>query len=208
MRRHLRPPAPRRVLPGTRRNAAPPEVGEGKQPRAGSERGPWRRARFPRVRVGRARSLYPDFRVSRGCRCRHVLSMRIADARELRGVAAEAGAGIGLSAQLYRGKGRMRSSRPDPPAGESSTDRPIQWRFVCRGQQLGHCHGLERRAIPGRCDGPPAGADWCLDTPESLRRAPGLPERRALARLGGRAICECPLHPTAVRTLSTGRNPP
>ena len=208
MRRHLRPPAPRRVLPGTRRNAAPPEVGEGKPPRAGSERGPWRRARFPVCAWGVLGLSTPIFACREATVVVTYCPMRIADARELRGVAAEAGAGIGLSAQLYRGKGRMRSSRPDPPAGESSTDRPIQWRFVCRGQQLGHCHGLERRAIPGRCDGPPAGADWCLDTPESLRRAPGLPERRALARLGGRAICECPLHPTAVRTLSTGRNPP
>ena len=58
-----------------------PEVGEGQQARGGSERGPWRRARFPRVCAWAVRCLYPDFRRPGAYLCRHVLPhlpMRIA----------------------------------------------------------------------------------------------------------------------------------
>ena len=177
--------------------ARPRRLVKGKVARAGRERGPWRRARFPRVCACAcaARCLYPRFCVSRGCRCRHVRSMRIADARELRGVAAEAGAGIDDYDTKSAGVCEARALTRRP--GKAPRIDRFSGALYAAASSSGHCHGLERRAIPGRCDGPPAGADWCLDTPENLPIAPGLPERRALARLGGRAICECPLHPTA-----------
>ena len=107
---------------------------------------------FPRVCAGAARCLYPDFAVSRGYRCRHVLAVdrwrRAWDHPQLGGTA--------TAQSVKPSPRRQRDTSRDAVAGRPERD---PWR-------RGPYRTQERRG----------GADWCLDTTEGRPIAPGPPE--------------------------------